>query len=685
MRCFNRSTLLILPWIARPTSSLSEDASTISKARNLLRQAVGEEGERDRKSGEENHSNITEQQRGERFTQRPSIVEIVPSPADALPLLVLAEALNACAVVDDCLDFIRNNQKEVIGVARTLFGPAFDWASAVTRLAKWPRLAVTSMPPPLHTRQISLEFSQGNMTEEVRGHGEGAQESPCSFVGSGSQYERGVLRQEGTRPSSQMDRGQPIGNEKEDQSSMIKSVEFVHGNSSSHAVGTQVAQEGAVHDQYQDRQYLEMSLQPGDSLHYNSSEKTSWRPQPAVSPVSSPASPVSLPQRQALQEANCLGQEAIRMCDTRKRESESSTGDHACCHPCYPTRTRNVEMPSRDTFPDETLGEREFSYLQSSGDDRWVWEGGKLDADETALSLDHPLLDNHRRNNSESSHGKVSRLRVESTNACNDNYSTSPLVTETASSSKESSRLTLVNPTPKSFTVEPFAYENPVLWEKISFNRTLGRGQDPVGGILPSQPPSSRNTEASSSQKSWTEKRLPERTVESCIAVTEQEYESSCALARKRALLRVRLARQKSLRVAAEAEASEQGFRAELRRNREKNVAILLRRTSKRMIHSRRRLEVPSRVSERTSSCADGGNEECKPGVICGPLLSLSNEISSMANVRRTALVNVRTGDRCTTTTLHLDPSAKALQAEVMLWGKALRQKYSISLLVLLY
>lgn len=628
MRCSNLSTLLILPWIARPTSSLSEDATTISKARSILQQAVGEGGDRDREGREDKYSNITEQQRGKEFTQRPSIVEVVPSPADALPLLVLAEALSACTVVDDCLGFIRNNQKEVIGVARTLFDPAFDWASAVTRLAKWPRLAVTSLPPPLRTRQISLEFSLGNMTEKVREHGEGAHGSPCSFVGSISQYERGVLLREGTCPSSQVDRGQSIENEKEDQSSMIKSVGFVDGNSSSDVVGTRVAQDGAVHGQYQDRQYLEMSPEPGDSLHIGFTEKTSWRPQPAVSPASSP---MSLPQLQLLPGADCSGQEVIRICDTRKTEPESSTGDHAYCHPRYPTTARNVEPPSRGTFPDETQGEREFSYLESSGKDQWMWEEGELDADDTALGH------NHRRNNSA---GQVPRLRVENTNACNDKYSTSSMVTETTSSSKESSRLTPVNPTPTSCAIEPFAYKSTVLREKIGFNRTSRRGQGSVSGILTGHLPSSRNMEASPSQKRSTEIALPGRTVNFCIAATEREYESSCALARKRALLRVRLARQRSLRAAAEAEAIEQGFRAELRRNREKNVAMLLQRTSERMVHGRRRLKIPSRVDERNSNSADGGNGECEPGVIrglfLGVCLSLSYGTSPMVNVHRT-------------------------------------------------
>lgn len=612
---------------------------------------MGEGGNKDGEGEEEKGSNITEQSRGKEFTQRSSSVEIVPSPADALPLLVLAEALGACTVVDVCLNFIQNNQKEVIGVARTLFDPAFDWASAVTRLAKWPRLAVTSLPPPLRTRQLSLEFSQGNMTEEVREHGGGAQGSPFSFVGSVSQYEKehenGVLLQEGTCPSSQVDRGQPIGKEKEDQSSTVEIIGVVDGNSSSDAVGTRVAQEAAVLEkisgQYQGRQDLglEMSPQPEDSLHNGSTEETSRHPQPAVSPVSSPTLPVSLSQHQPLQGADCSGQEAIRMCDTRKREPGSSTGDHARrsggCHPLYPNRTRNVEPPSGNTFPGERRGEREFSYLESYGEDQRVREEGELDSDDAALGLNHRLLDTHRRNNSEILAEQVPRLRVESTNACSDKYSTSPTVTETASS-KESLGLTLVNPKLTSCVVEPFAYENPVLRGEIGFNRTSGRVHGPASRVLTGHLSSSRNMEASPTQKKSTETGFPGSNVDSCKAAAEREYESSCALARKRALLRVRLARQRSLLAAAEAEANEQGFRAERRRSREKNVAMLLRRTSERLIHGRRRLEIPSRNAQRNSSCADGGDGECEPGVLRELLpgidLRLSRESRGEGNFR---------------------------------------------------
>ena len=56
----------------------------------------------------------------------------------------------------------------------------------------------------------------------------------------------------------------------------------------------------------------------------------------------------------------------------------------------------------------------------------------------------------------------------------------------------------------------------------------------------------------------------------------EQDDEISCALARKRALLRVRLARQRHELATAVVDANERGLRAERRRRREEKLAALL-------------------------------------------------------------------------------------------------------------
>ena len=58
-----------------------------------------------------------------------------------------------------------------------------------------------------------------------------------------------------------------------------------------------------------------------------------------------------------------------------------------------------------------------------------------------------------------------------------------------------------------------------------------------------------------------------------------EDDSSSCTLARKRALVRVRLARQRSSLAAAVSDANERAFRAERRRKREENIAALLLKT----------------------------------------------------------------------------------------------------------
>lgn len=81
-------------------------------------------------------------------------------PADALPLLALAEAVGAAAAVNACLDFITAAEDAVVHAARTTFGSELaDWVGAVRRIARWPR---TFPPPPipaLRQQNVDLQAS----------------------------------------------------------------------------------------------------------------------------------------------------------------------------------------------------------------------------------------------------------------------------------------------------------------------------------------------------------------------------------------------------------------------------------------------------------------------------------------------------------------------------------------------
>lgn len=84
--------------------------------------------------------------------------------ADALPLLTLAEAVGATAVVDGCLNLIATAEEAVVDAARKMFGDAtgvVDWARAVGRLARWPRKTTqrsspqcSLVPPPAKPRSV---------------------------------------------------------------------------------------------------------------------------------------------------------------------------------------------------------------------------------------------------------------------------------------------------------------------------------------------------------------------------------------------------------------------------------------------------------------------------------------------------------------------------------------------------
>lgn len=93
------------------------------------------------------------------------------------------------------------------------------------------------------------------------------------------------------------------------------------------------------------------------------------------------------------------------------------------------------------------------------------------------------------------------------------------------------------------------------------------------------------NTDRINKEASPTRRRLPsagsmESDAETAgMAEAREDDSSSCALARKRALVRVRLARQRKNLAAAVSDANERGFRAERRRRREERLAALLLKT----------------------------------------------------------------------------------------------------------
>lgn len=110
--------------------------------------------------------------------------------ADALPLLALAEAIGATAVVDDCLTMIAAAKDAVIDACRSSFsdgtiGKEIDWAVAVGHLARWPRQDNQTLSPrrssvsppanaPRSTRENAADLGRDRLplsrSEEVYHH-----------------------------------------------------------------------------------------------------------------------------------------------------------------------------------------------------------------------------------------------------------------------------------------------------------------------------------------------------------------------------------------------------------------------------------------------------------------------------------------------------------------------------------
>lgn len=125
------------------------------------------------------------------------------------------------------------------------------------------------------------------------------------------------------------------------------------------------------------------------------------------------------------------------------------------------------------------------------------------------------------------------------------------------------------------------------------------------------------NTDRRGREDSSTRRRLPsaestksdDETAD--MAGVREDDSFSCALARKRALVRVRLARQQNSLAAAVADANERGFRAERRRKRAAKLAALLLKTfGCGVIDSSRHVERRPLSSQDDENGREGGGGE---------------------------------------------------------------------------
>ena len=512
----------------------------------------------------------------------------VPSPADVLPLLVLAETLGASVAVNACLDSIHANQKEVIDVARTLFDPGVDWASAVARLAKWPRMAEKSPPPPPPRTLETAGFpARGEAIETISASGAEVERSTSPLADSGSLDEgrqdrvTDRIRQcdhlENVKPTSNADRGQSLGKEEKRQPHTFKPTGTVNeigrneGSIARFAWQDVIPKTNSSQRHAHEELGLENQSQPGEPLRHGSTE-TSWRFSPTASPAPSPKLSASLPQRPVLH-ARRPGEERRKKGNFWSREPSHCSRQSEGYHGRHRASTHRLELCSVecDIFHD-----------CSDGRGQQTKKGAEQNSD-AALDIESSPADSRSASRQKSETGKaieqVPCFQVGEENL-SDDHSTAPSSESEKRWSPEIS-LGLSPLSPKSCAV-PFACESAIPQRRKGLRRLMEMRCSHVSEGNPSRPLLSKNVRSSSTREPSPERGFPVSTINSWISerAASREYENSCALARKRALLRVRLARQKSALATAEACHREQMFGAECRRRRDQKLAELLLKTS---------------------------------------------------------------------------------------------------------
>lgn len=552
------------------------------------------------------------------------------NPADALPLLAVAETLGVGNAVDACLDFIATEKEAVVAAAKKRFSsletcgmisrvpaPTVDWALAVQRLAAWPRsggdvAVATHVPTPLSSS---------------RGNNETKQPSPPSpSLSQGFECSSQLC---GLRRAADDQRGAAAVVERSTQCPDDEAEDDI----TVHSHRTAMRRRKRV-----SRRSLRYALESSVRLRSESPQRS-----PTNSPPSSPAPP-------PWPRVACVEPTAVACCDDDRARGgrvgvwqERGSGDRlkyvkpcttANAHYCQRAAHRAAAAPP--FLADRSVRRRKDEKVRINSNESddgvdpqgSVEEDGRDDDRSGLLVEDIPReVQNHE---PEGGGGGIEGGNLGERRCCC--YVTGDVAHSCCRNDKDSTR---AFKRPEASTTRPIFASGPVArisdddvrpatWRKASVR---GGEQSPShpserwpSTSFEGDPSSDRHN---ASEEPWSQRRRrshsanyydddhdgdgrvdaetmlpgpreynirpssgsadvslgPEDGKEANADDGGQGDVISCALARKRALLRVRLARQRHELATAVVDANERGLRAERRRRREEKLAVLLTST----------------------------------------------------------------------------------------------------------
>lgn len=600
-------------------SSLAADAAIISKAREVLQPVASKDIINSKKGSDDSFRNQADGPQ----CHRPAIQH----PADALPLLALAEALGAATAVDACLDFIATAQEAVVTATKEWFGVGVDWERAVIQLAAWPRTSRQSPSPPESPCQKSQSlpsppraFDRAQRAEIPAENGkprpvvEELRESLAeTFPGRGQYCATSEQRQQkGTirgscSPSYRSGRDEVANKVGTSPCLVIEGRINQSGTGMTQDARAEWATVGAdVAIQRQRTKELSSRSSPGceESPHPRLSPFVAPRVSP---PSASPAPPI--PHRSRLSTVTC-GQSAKRVGENSPtldgsrvtRESTcghgSATDSDSCS--CRHKEDATILFPMLDKLEAEELTQD----CLDSNDDRLVSEDGDRGTSLTPRASSAGLRSVAPTDKPRSGMRNPIEGRLDSgiKDVCLCNHHTTG----------ESTKLmrTLPSKSDRAPTVRMSHFPLESAWQRrrsSSPSDTTTCRHHRVWERAVCQPLQSVDVSRLPLQIPTSSEGLPKSSAVLTAMSATRDDEISCALARKRALLRVRLARQQGQLAAAEANANEQGFRAQRRKMREDKVAALLVKTSGSAVHCNHHID---RHSRAVRSFGDEGDEE---------------------------------------------------------------------------
>lgn len=546
-------------------------------------------------SGHQSHKGHPARVQGDAPTScfRPSI----RNPEDTLPLLALAEALGVAAAVDACLNFIVTEEEAVINATRKQFGSEMDWACIMSRLVKYqrevtpslqpgPRLAESCVrPAPPHTFESKITYPvkflehSGNYDafledsqpspNEAETWNEMEVDKPCSTA------QRQQTRVHCNRQDSWRLGGEEVFNQ-------ARGVRLeVHGCGNINGDVGELEKNRIEQSNFEDayrtwhgtsQVFREQSRQKQMDLP-RQQLSTQWLlpPPTSVPPQPPPRFPRVLHRMPAEQVIKEVGRRFV----SQEKLPRACTSDFVAAPEDFRRNNREL-VPSSPVI--SSLGSEGINYSTNEGKkDNFSEDGQHYKFTTSNMSQDKPAVSRGSLKETRDCVIQKQRCRRKNTDICfYEEESTEEASTQ--SSKTNSTQISPIRETSQTGTgcTASSNEDSACQSQQAGFmddgdTYQYGPAEETVG-----RPPES--TEYVEAFPTGRRLQTENSTTMSAMTASRDE-KGSCALARKRALLRVRLARQRFNLEVAVANANERGFRAERRRKREEKLAALLIKT----------------------------------------------------------------------------------------------------------